>query len=196
MDKQLIISVGREYGSGGHFVAEMLAKKYDLPLYDSSMLDHIAEEKGISADKLRKFDEKPKNIFLSRSVAGHSNSPQDIVTQMQFDFLKDKAAAGESFVVVGRCANSVLKEYPALVSVFITSTMESKIKRITSLFSITDKEAEKMITTNNRRRKLFHNYYCKDRWGDSRNYDLTVSTAKIGYNSAADVIDKYISALG
>lgn len=104
MGKQLIISVGREFGSGGHVIAEELARRFGLVLYDNNLLEQIAEEKEIPHDGLKKYDEKPKSRLFSRTVRGYSNSVQENLANMQFDYLKKKAADGESFVVVGRCS--------------------------------------------------------------------------------------------
>ncbi len=109
MGKQLIISVGREFGSGGHVIAEELARRFGLVLYDNNLLEQIAEEKEIPHDGLKKYDEKPKSRLFSRTVRGYSNSVQENLANMQFDYLKKKAADGESFVVVGRCSETILK---------------------------------------------------------------------------------------
>ena len=90
MGKQLIISVGREFGSGGHVIAEELARRFELPLYDNNLLEHIAEEKEISHESLKKYDERPKNRLFSRTVRGYSNSMQENLANMQFDYLKRK----------------------------------------------------------------------------------------------------------
>ena len=91
MDKQVIISIGREYGSGGHVIAVALAKHYNLPIYDRNILDELSKETGNSYDVYKKYDEKPANPFTTRTVLGQSNSIEKIVAQMQFDFLKEKA---------------------------------------------------------------------------------------------------------
>jgi cytidylate kinase len=194
MGKQFIISIGREYGAGGHCIAEMLSKKYNLPLYDKSMLEKIADEKGIDINELEKFDELPKNRLFSRTVSGYSNSPQDVVAQMQFDFLKEKAQAGDSFIVLGRCANSLLKDYDGLISIFLTADMDNKIERISKLYDLSEEEAEKTILRINKKRKSYHNYYCKEKWGDSRYYELTVNTSHIGIDKTCEIVENYINA--
>lgn len=109
MGKQLIIAVSREFGSGGHEIADILAKKFNIPIYDNNLLTEIANSKNLDVDTLEKYDEKPKNIFLSRSVRGYSNSLSGVLAQMQFDYIRELANKGESFVIVGRCAETVLK---------------------------------------------------------------------------------------
>ena len=194
MEKQMIISIGREYGANGHYIADRLAEKYNIPVYDRHLIEYIAKEKNLDLNNLKKYDEKMKNILFSRTVNGHSSSPEDAIAQMQFDFLREKAAAGESFVVVGRCANSVLKDNPNLISIFITGDMDVKAKRISELFNVTIKEAEAMIIKNNKKRKQYHNHYSKEKWGDSRYYELTVNTSKIGAQKAFEIVDAYVQS--
>lgn len=109
MEKQIMISISREFGSGGRQIAEKVAEDLGLPLYDRSLLDAIAKEKNIDVEHLQKFDEKPRNLILSRSVGGHSNSIEENLVKMQFEYLQRKADGGESFVVLGRCAETALK---------------------------------------------------------------------------------------
>lgn len=90
MNKQVIISIGREYGSGGHVIAEMIAKHYNIPLYDRNILDELSKETGNSYDVYKKYDEKPANPFITRTVLGQSNSVEKIIAEMQFNFLKER----------------------------------------------------------------------------------------------------------
>ena len=108
--KQLIISIGREFGSGGHEIAEKLSKLYELPLYDHNLLRELAAEKNLDHDSLAEFDETKKRRGLFRTVRGMNSCPAYNVAQLQFEFLKKKADAGESFVVVGRCAENEISE--------------------------------------------------------------------------------------
>lgn len=189
---QLIISIGREYGSGGHAIAEELAKRFDIPLYDRNMLDHIADEKSVNADNLRKFDEKPKNKLLSRRVKGYSNSPEDAIAHMQFDFLRKKASDGESFVVVGRCADTILRENEGLVSIFILGDKQAKAARIEKIRGFDHKEALEAMKRHDKYRKHYHNNYCEMKWGDSRNYDLSVNSTRLGIERTTDMLESYI----
>lgn len=193
MAKQFIISIGREYGSGGRVIAEHLAKKLNVAFYDRNIIDRIAEKKNLNLDQLKKYDEKSRNIWLSRSIDGLSNSPEDTIAQMQFDFLKERASAGESFVVLGRCASYVLRDYDCLIKVFVTSDMHHKMERIAAIEHLDPIKVEDMIIKNNKKRKTYHNYYSKEKWGDSRYYDLIISTSKIGIDGACDVVLDYIN---
>lgn len=195
MAKQFIISIGREYGSGGRVIAEELAKRYNVKLYGKNLLDLVAKEKGLNLEELKKYDEKARNIWLSRSVDGFSNSPEDTVAKMQFDFLKEKASSGESFVVLGRCASYVLKDYDGLVKIFITGNEDAKIKRIAAIEKIEYGEAAVLVEKRNKIRRNYHNFYSKEKWGDSRHYDLIVNSSKIGIDNSVDVIDSYIKSI-
>lgn len=194
MAGQLIISIGREYGSGGHKIAEELARRFELPYYDRNILDEIAKKKEVQNHNLHQFDELPRNFFLSRSVRGYSNSPEEVIARLQFDFLKEKAEKGESFVVVGRCSEDILKEYDALISFFIIADMETKLERVQETRNVSRDEAESIIRRHDKKRKSYHNYYCQTKWGDARNYDMTVNCSKLGLEKTTDIIEQFIRA--
>ena len=192
MEKQLIISIGREFGSGGHEIAEMLAERFGIKLYDRNLLQSIAEERQIDEKQLEKYDEKPRNMWITRTVSGYSNSMEENLANMQFEFLKEKAQKGESFIVVGRCAETILHQYPSLISIFVLGDWDSKVGRVTRLYKMSAEEAESFINRQDNKRKHYHNYYCKGKWGDSRNYDLSVNSSKLGEKLTADLLADYI----
>ncbi len=192
LNEQLIISLGREFGSGGHLVAEMLAKRYDLPLYDYNLLAEITAGKNIDVSNLKKYDELPRQRIFHRTVKGFHSSPSINIAQMQFDFIRKKAEEGESFVIVGRCAEEILRGHPALVSVFVLGEHSHKLERIKRLYNLNHEDAEALMQTTNRKRKQYHNYFCTTQWGDSRNYELSINSSYIGYEETADIIADYI----
>ena len=194
MGKQLIISVGREFGSGGHVIAEELARRFELPLYDNNLLEHIAEEKEISHESLKKYDERPKNRLFSRTVRGYSNSMQENLANMQFDYLKKKAAAGESFVIVGRCSETILKGFDGLVTIFVLGDPDVKAERIRKVYGVSEEEARRMMKREDWNRKSYHNYYCKCKWGDSRNYDFSINSSRLGIEKTVDMLENCIRA--
>ena len=194
MGKQLIISVGREFGSGGHVIAEELARRFELPLYDNNLLEHIAEEKEISHESLKKYDERPKNRLFSRTVREYSNSMQENLANMQFDYLKKKAAAGESFVIVGRCSETILKGFDGLVTIFVLGDPDVKAERIRKVYGVSEEEARRMMKREDWNRKSYHNYYCKGKWGDSRNYDFSINSSRLGIEKTVDMLENCIRA--
>jgi len=192
MEKQLIVSVCREFGSGGHEVAEALAQRFGLPLYDKNILTQIAQQHDLLIHKLEPFDESPKNIFTSRSVKGFSNSPEEHVAQMQFRYLREKAEAGESFVVLGRCSEEVLKDFPCLVSIFVLADVPFKAARTMALDHVSEEEALDLMAKMDRRRKYYHDQHCRSRWGDSRNYDLSINSGRLDIPGTVDLAEQYI----
>lgn len=192
MGKQLIITVGREFGSGGHIIAAKLAEHFGIQLLDSNILAEVAKKSNASEEYLKKYDESARNLFFSRTVNGFSNSPEEIIAQMQFDYIKHKADAGESFVVIGRCADYILRENPALVRVFVLGDTEAKIKRTAEREGISEEKAKIRMEQADKRRKYFHNTHSEDKWGDSRSYDITVNSSKLGLDSTAELLIKYI----
>lgn len=192
MKEQVIISIGREFGSAGHIIAEELARRFELPYYDNNLLLHIAEEKDVNHESLKKYDERPKNKLFSRTIRMHSSSPEENVARMQFDYLKKMAEKGKSFVIVGRCAETKLKEYPGLISIFILGDYELKLKRVMEIYSVSQEDAKQMIRRGDWERKSYHNYHCKGKWGDSRNYDISINSSKLGIEKTTDMLERYI----
>lgn len=192
MSKQMIISIGREFGSGGHVIAEKLAELFDIPLYDNNLLCHIAEEKEMDHDSIKKYDEKPKNKFLYRKVSGYSSSPEENIANMQFEYIRRMAEEGKSFVIVGRCAETKLRDFPALISIFVLGRKEEKIKRVMDKFNLDEDSAKQLMQKEDWKKKTYHNYYCKGKWGDARNYDLTVDSGRLGVDATVDFLADYI----
>lgn len=194
MSKQQLIAIGRESGSGGYEIARQLAKRLNLPLYDKNLLEKIAEEKNGDADLLRKFDEKPKIIGVHRVVDGLSNAPGDQIAQMQFDYLLSRAREGESFVVLGRCADEILQGFPGLVSAFILADEPFKLARIMAQNNVSQREALALMAKTDRQRRTYHNQRCKGQWGEAKTYDLTINSARLGIEGTVELLENYIHA--
>ena len=192
LKEQLIISVGREFGSAGHVIAEEIARRLDLPFYDYQLLRKVADENDVDIKVMEKYDEIPRVPFLSRSGNGSSNSPSYNIAMMQFDYLRKMAFEGQSFVVVGRCSDVILKGYSGLIRIFILADMEDKIVRTCELFGMDRVSAEEAILLQNTKRKEYHNYYCESRWGDSRNYDISINRSTLGIEGTTDFLMDFI----
>lgn len=190
--KQVIISISREFGSAGHEIAERLSKIFDLPFYDRNLLDEIAGEKKVDVKNLQRYDEAPKNSFFTRTVRGHSSSPEVNIAEMQFDWIKKKAQTGESFVIVGRCSETVLKGYEGLITIFILGNMEAKIDRIMERYDLNRKDAIAKINRHDKNRQAYHNHHSDMKWGDSRNYDLCINSSILGEEQTISILEDYI----
>ena len=189
MENQIIIALGREFGSGGHEAGQKLADRFGIKFLDHYLLQTIADEKCIDIDLLKKYDEKPKNRILSRTVSGYSNALEEHVANFQFDYIRRMADEGESFVVIGRCAEHILRGNPALISVFVLGNMDEKCKRIMDKYNLSHDEALHLIKRKDATRKSYHNYYCSGKWGDSRNYDLCINSSNLGVDGVVDIIE-------
>lgn len=193
MNQQLIISVGREFGSGGHEIAQKLSEIYNIPLYDHNLLDEVAAEKNLNHKDLKEFDESKRNKLFSRTVKGLTNSPEHNVANLQFNYIKEKAKNGESFVIVGRCSETILKGYPGLISLFILGDPEVKTERIMKLYNKSKSAAKDFMKEKDSKRKAYHNSHCEGKWGDSRNYDLSINSSKLGIDESVRIITDYIN---
>lgn len=194
MGKQVIISIGREYGSAGHLIADLLAKKLNMELYDRNLLDEVADVKHVDTNNLSQYDEKPRHFFGSRTVKGYSNSPEENVAQLQLALLKSKAADGDSFVIVGRCADDLFRGMDNFISVFIYADRSARIKRILERHpNLNEKQAIKKIERHDKNRAAYHNYFSKGgKWGEKSNYDLCVNSTRLGIDGTVDFLCSYI----
>ena len=132
------------------------------------------------------------NKFLYRTVKGMSSSPADNVALLQFNFLREKAEKGDSFVVVGRCSETILKDYPGLISIFILGNMEHKVARVARLYGKTDKEAERFIREKDRKRKKYHDSHCNTKWSETHTYDLSLNSSTLGVEGSVEFLSDYI----
>ena len=193
MDGRTVITIGREFGSGGHEIAEKLAKHYDMPLYDHNLLDKIAEERNLNSEELKSYDEVQDGVF-HRRVRGMSSSMTEHVAQLQFDYLKEKATTGESFVVVGRCSETVLKDNKGLIAIFVNGDKDQKVARVSKKYELSESQAADLMKKKDRARKMYHNINCDSKWGDSRNYELVINSSKLGVDKSVQMLIQYIDA--
>lgn len=192
MEKQLIVAISREFGSGGHEIAEKIAEELGIEFYDRSMLDEIANEMNVKVELVEKYDEKPKSYILSRRVGKYTNSMEEIIAETQFDFIKKKAKKGDSFVIVGRCSESVLQDFDGLITIFIGGDREHKKKRVMKKYSLGETEAVLKMDRHDRRRKTYYNRHSNSKWGDSRHYDICINSTPLGIDGTVKVLSDYI----
>lgn len=194
MGKQLIISVGREFGSGGHEIAERLARHYNIPLYDKEIFEHVEANSDISAEMVQHFDERPIYPMLYSSVLDANFYPlEQQVANHVFDFIRTKGNRDkESFVIVGRCAEYVLRENPAVISIFILGDYEVKLERVMEKYDLNEKAAANRMKKQDKMRKTYHNFYADGKWGDSRSYDICINSSTLGIDKTVNALIGYI----
>lgn len=192
MDKQIIISISREYGSGGHEIGRKLAEKLEFEFFDRNLLDELSNIKGVDTNLLKKYDEKPRNPFFSRTVRGYSNSPEQNIAEMQFSLLKQKAADEDSFVILGRCSDEIFMGISDVLKIFIRGDLDTKVKRVMEKRGMDASEAVKTIERHDKKRKAYHDYFCHSKWGELSNYDLCVDSGKLGIDGTVDMLVDFV----
>ncbi len=156
----------------------------------------MAKDGGYSEEMIERYDERPISLsFMPMPIVGSAISIEQDVAIKQFEFLRKKANdEKESFVVVGRCADEILADNENMTSVFVTSDKENKMKRVMEREGIDEKAALLKMKKMDKVRKTYHNFYCENKWGDSRGYDLCICTGNIPLENVADVIIQYVDA--
>ena len=192
MKKQIIVAIGREHGSGGHYIADLIARELEVKLYDKVSIEKEITSGGYSEELVSEMDEKPVNFFASRRIGRFSNSLEVNVAEKTFAMLRSKAAEGESFVVIGRCGEQVLENNPNCISIFICGDPQFKLNRVMNKLGLNAEQAIEEIRNVDRSRKNYHNYYCDTKWGDARGYDLTVKSNVLGCERTAEMLVGYI----
>ena len=198
MKTNAIITIGRQYGSGGREIGEKLAKRLEIPFYDKELLERAANDSGICKELFENHDEKPTNSFLyslvmdtysfGYSSAAFTDMPiNHKVFLAQFEAVKKLAAEGPC-VMVGRCADYALSELSNCFSVFIHSDMESRIRRIAQKYGMKDNKARDAIQKTDKSRSSYYNYYTNKRWGDASSYHLSIDSGKLGIDKTVECI--------
>jgi len=198
MKTNAIITIGRQYGSGGREIGEKLAEKLEIPFYDKELLERAANDSGICKELFENHDEKPTNSFLyslvmdtysfGYSSAAFTDMPiNHKVFLAQFEAVKKLAMEGPS-VMVGRCADYALSEFSNCFSVFIHSDMESRIRRIAQKYGMKDNKARDAIQKTDKSRSSYYNYYTNKRWGDASSYHLSIDSGKLGIDKTVECI--------
>ncbi|MBO5200933.1 MAG: cytidylate kinase-like family protein [Clostridia bacterium] len=192
MSKRFIIAIGREFGSGGKHVGRALAKELGVNLYDRNIVEKVAAEMDVDAATLQEYAKKKKRHFFHKTVGVHTTSFEDHVAEMQFNYIKKLGESDESFVIVGRCAEEVLKDYDGLITIFVKGEREYKIGRVMKQFNLDRAAAIEKMDRHDRTRKYYHDRYCKGKWGQIDTYDLCIDSTHFGTQGTADFIKDYV----
>lgn len=185
-----VITIGREYGSGGRFIGKLIAEKLGISFYDDELITKASDLSGISKSCLENYDETKESAFsYAQGLYGMDMSLGQKVFLAQFEAIK-KIAASESCVIVGRCADYVLRDYPNVVKVFICAPLEDKIQRAITYYNLSPSKAPGIISKKNKKRKSYYNFYTDKEWGKPSSYDLCVNS-KDGVETAVEAICAY-----
>jgi cytidylate kinase len=190
MEKR-IITISREFGSGGRFIGEEVAKKLGISYYDKDIIGQIAEQSGFAPEYIRENAElSPKKglfayAFSGRDITG--KSVEDMVSEAQRNVIL-KIAEKESCVIIGRNADFILKDREDVLNVFIHGDMPEKVQRICKLYNVAEADVAKMITETDKRRRTNYNFYTDQKWGMAGNYSLSLNSSQLGYDRCEKII--------
>ena len=186
-----IITISREFGSGGRFIGEEVAKKLGVAYYDKNIIDEIAEQSGLSPDYIQESAElSPKKglfayAFIGRDITG--KSVEDMVYEAQRKVILELAEK-EPCVIIGRNADYILRDRDDVLNVFIHGNMPEKIQRIIGLYNVEEEEAVKMMADTDKRRMINYNFYTDQKWGRASNYTLCLNSSQLGYDRCEKII--------
>ena len=186
-----IITISREFGSGGRFIGEEVAKKLGVAYYDKDIIGKIAEQSGLSPEYIQENAElSPKQglfayAFSGRDITG--KSVEDMVYEAQRKIIME-IAEKESCVIIGRNADFILKDRNDVLNVFIHGDMPEKTQRIIDLYNVEEKEAVKMMADTDKRRMTNYNFYTEQKWGKASNYTLCLNSSQLGYDRCEKII--------
>ena len=191
LNKHIIITVSREYGSGGRYVGRLIADILGIKLYDKDFIMKLAEKTGLSEEYIESNEQKMNTLDVLNSgyYSGLSNADELFIEESK---LIKEVASKESCVIIGRCADYVLKDREDVIKVFIYSNMENKIKRATEIYGMTKEKAEKEIKRIDKLRANHYKFYTKKEWKDNDNYDIAINSDTLGVEKTAELICEMI----
>ena len=197
----MIITIGRQYGSGGRRLAQMLSEHYNIPLYDKDLINRVSEETGIAGEFFKKVDEQPSNSFLSMFLSGfsYSNSCEssDSVLSgnslfcMQSKVIRQIASEGDC-IFVGRCADYILRDREDVVSVFITADFKDRVSRVAEYEGVSKEEAKSVVNKADKTRAAYYDFYTEKKWGVAGSYDICLNSSKLGLDQCKEIITQLI----
>ena len=206
MTNHIIVTIGRQFGSGGHEIGNKLAERLDIPLYDRNLVNMAAEQMKISPDAAEEVDE----TGLSRFLAYYASVPVDYSSyymtniemgqplseqlyQVQSEIIK-RLAGRSSCVIVGRCADSLLSDEPNLINVFITASKEDRVKRIVEKYGLTERKAAERIKKIDRERRYYYELHTGKDWGSIESHDMLLNVSAMGIEGAVDALEALYKA--
>ena len=185
--KNIVITIAREYGSGGRYIGKLVANKLEMKLYDKNFITKVAAETGLSEEYIKENEQKRKTLagLNNGYYVGLNNSDELFIKETE---IIKQIAEKESCVIIGRCADFILKDKENVLKVFVYSDMENKIKRATQFYGLNKEKAEKEIKSINKLRANHYKYYTEREWNNHENYDICINSDEIGVEKAADLI--------
>ena len=198
MENNLIIAIGRQFGSGGHEIGEKLAKKLGIKFYDKELIKLIATDSGLCEKVLESYDEKPTNsllysivmdIYPSVMYTGPTIDQQ--IYQANYDAIR-RLAERENCVIVGRCADYILRDHPGLVSIFVHADKDFRAARVAEEYKLPDAKVRDMLVKTDKKRANYYNFQSEKQWGAATSYNLCIESSALGIDNSVELIMEYI----
>lgn len=189
--KKRIITISREFGSGGRFIGEEVAKKLGIAYYDKNLINQIAQQSGLAPEYIQESAElSPRKGLFAYALAGRDSagkSMEDLVCEVQRKIILE-IAEKEPCVIIGRNADFVLRDRTDVLNVFIHGNLTEKTQRICRIYAVSEQEARKMMADTDKRRMTNYNFYTDQKWGKASNYTLSLNSSELGYERCEKII--------
>ena len=190
-NKFKIIAISRQFGSGGRTIGKLLAEQLNIPLYDREIISQVAKESGFAESYVEEKGEygssdKAAGMFINRSCYS-SASNEDTIWNFQTKFIKEHAEK-EPCIIIGRCADYILRNRLDVLRVFIHADMKERIKRISEVYKINDSDPEKFLHQKDKRRAAYYQFYTDIKWGDTKNFHITLDSSAFGIEKCVQIL--------
>ena len=189
-----IITITRQYGSGGREIGERLAQSLGIEFYDNRLLEIAAKDSGIHKNHFEENDEKRTNsfLYLLSTTYGQGGIPfDDTLFFAQLNAIQ-KVASEHACVIIGRCADYALRDFNNVINLFISAPFDYRVKRAVEVYGIEEKHAAEYVKRIDKQRTSYYNYYTDKRWGQPQNYELCVDSAALGIDGSVKLIEDFI----
>ena len=199
MSNNRMITISREFGSGGHDIGEALAQKLGLPFYDNELINIAAKDSGYSEEMFHEAEKAATNTFsFALNVMGSGGNygvPLNNQLHMIQSSIIRSIADSQSAVIVGSCSDYVLRDYAECINIFIGASLEARIDRVAMREHVLPASARSAILRMDKCRSTYYNFYTSQKWGERKNYDLCLNSTKLSVDEAAELLARYVRAV-
>ena len=186
--KNRVVTISREFGSGGRTIGRKLAEELGIPCYDAELIQQLARESGFSEDYIRDAGEYAPGGYLSLlSNRAFALTNEDVLWELQYKVITDLAEKGPC-VIVGRCADYILRDTADCLKVFIHADMDFRAKRIVEVYGEREQSPEQRLRDKDKRRAAYHRFYTNMKWGHAQNYHICLDSGKLGIDSCVEIL--------
>lgn len=202
---EYVITIARGFGSGGKTIGRILAKKLDIDYYDSDLIKLASEESGINIELFGKSDERVKTGLFKRYNPEYDSKilppdndgyvSSDNLFNIQAKIIRD-LAEGENCIIIGRCADHILRDNEKVIRLFFYADEETSIQNVIDIYGVSKKVAKAKIDSIDKTRASYYKYYTGKNWTDVNNYDLCINTTKLGFEKSAEAVIAYMRSIG